>query len=76
MNLYINIINYLFLAMLGFLCSTLAFSSCRDRRPLFIPVHRLLISVACPVAEHGVWASVAVAQRLSSCGEWAQLPVT
>ena len=45
---------YLFLAALGFRCCARAFSSCRERRPLFVAVRGLLIAVASPVAEQGL----------------------
>jgi len=45
---YIN----LFLAMLGLCCCEQAFSSCREQGLLFTAVHRLLIAMASPVAEH------------------------
>ena len=35
---------------------------------VFVAVHGLRIAVASLIAEHGAWASVAVAHRLSSCG--------
>ena len=45
---------YLFLAALGLRCCTWAFSSCDEQGLLFIAVHRLLITVASLVAEHGL----------------------
>ena len=48
-------------------CCARAFSSCSERGPLFIAVHRLLTVVASPVAEHWAlraWASVVVAHGL------------
>ena len=44
---------YLFLAALGLLCCTGAFSSCGERGLLFVAVHGLLFVVAPLVAEHG-----------------------
>ena len=44
--------NYLFLAALGLCCCVRAFSSCVERRLLFIAVGGLLIAVASLVAEH------------------------
>ena len=49
--IFFNLI-YLFLAALGLLCCTQAFSSCGERGLLFVAVHRLLIAVASLVAEH------------------------
>ena len=43
---------YLFLAALGLLCCARTLSSCGERGLLFVAVHRLLIAVASPVAEH------------------------
>ena len=48
-------------------------SSCRERGPLFVVVHRLLIAVTSLVVEHSPWsaASVAVAHGLCcslACG--------
>ena len=75
-NLFIFIF-YLFLAALGLCCCTQAFSSCSERGLLFVVVRRLLIAVASLVAEHGallsMWASVAAARGLSSCGARASL---
>ena len=45
---------FLFLAALGLHCCTRALSSCDERGPLFIVVHRPLIAVASLVAEHGL----------------------
>ena len=52
-NLFIYVFIYLFLAALGLLCCTRAFSSCGERGPLFVAVRGLLIAVASLVAEHG-----------------------
>ena len=49
-----NLFIYLFLAVLGLRCCTRAFSSCGERRLLFVAVRRLLIAVASLVAEHGL----------------------
>ena len=43
---------YLFLAVLGLRCCVQVFSSCGERRLLFLAVHGLLIAVASLVAEH------------------------
>ena len=45
---------YLFLAALGLRCCVWALSSCGERGLLFVVVRRLLIAVACLVAEHGL----------------------
>ena len=45
---------FLFLAVLGFRCCARAFSSCGEWGLLFVVVHRLLLAVASPVAEHGL----------------------
>ena len=45
---------FLFLAALGLYCCTLAFSSCGERRLLFVAVHGLLIAVASLAVEHGL----------------------
>ena len=45
---------YLFLAVLGLRCCARAFSSCGERRLLFVAVHGLLIAEASLVAEHGL----------------------
>ena len=49
------------------------FSSCFERRLLFVVVCGLLIAVAshCRALALGAQASVVVARRLSSCGSWA-----
>ena len=63
------------MAALGLCCCARAFSSCGEQGLLFIEVHRLLIAVAslcCGAWALGVWASVAVACGLSSCGMRAQ----
>ena len=44
----------LFLAALGLPCCVRAFSSCGERRLLFIAVRGLFIAVASLVAEHGL----------------------
>ena len=49
-NLFIFI--YLFLAVLGLRCCMRAFSSCSERRLLFVAVRGLLIAVASLAAEH------------------------
>ena len=64
---------YLFLAVLSLRCCVRAFSSCGKQRLLLVAVHRLLIAVASPVAEHGLQSagSVVLAHGLScsaACG--------
>ena len=44
----------LFLTALGLRCCVRAFSSCGERRLLFVVVHELLIVVASLVEEHGL----------------------
>ena len=70
--LFFKLIN-LFLAVLGLHCCTRAFSSCGERRLLFIAAQQLLIVVAsrCRAWALGTRASVGVACGLSSCGLWA-----
>ena len=52
---FFKIFIYLFiLAALGLHCCVRAFSSCGERGLLFVAVHRLLIAVACLVAQHGL----------------------
>ena len=56
-DLFINfflIFIYLFLAVLGLLCCTWAFSSFGERGLLFVAVCGFLIAVASLVAEHGL----------------------
>ena len=53
--------------MLGLRFCARAFSSCCERGPLFIAVHRPLTVAAPPVAEHRLQT-----RRLSSCGSQAQ----
>ena len=43
-----------FLAALGLRCCVRAFSSCGKQELLFVVVHRLLITVASLVVEHGL----------------------
>ena len=54
-----------FLVAMDLCCCMWDFSSCDKRKLLFIAVHRLLIELASPVAEHrlGSWG-----RGLSSCG--------
>ena len=59
-------ISLFFLAVLGLCFCVRAFSSCGERGPLFIAVHRPLIVAASPVVEHRLQT-----RRLSSCGSWA-----
>ena len=56
------------MAVLGLRFCARAFSSCSERGPLFIAVHRPLTVTASLVAEHRLQTC-----RLSSCGPWAQL---
>ena len=49
-----NLCIYLFLAALGLLCCTWAFSSCRELGLLFVAVRGLLIAVASLVVEQGL----------------------
>ena len=49
---YFNTFIYLFLGALGLRCCAQAFSSCGERRLLFIVVRELLIAVASLVAKH------------------------
>ena len=75
---FIYFIFILYLAVLGLSCCSQAFSSCGERGLLFIAVHRLLIAVASPVAEHRLQAhglqqlwhvdSVVVVHGLQSSG--------
>ena len=66
---------FFFLAALGLCCCTRAFSSCSERRLLFVAVRGLLIVVASRCGEWalGSWASVVAAHRLNSCGTQTQL---
>ena len=76
--LKINLLIYLFLAVLGLRCCAQAFSSCGEQGLLFVAVRGLLIMVASLVVEHGLQAhglqqlwhagSVVVACRLQSTG--------
>ena len=50
----INLLIYLFLAVLGLRCCARAFSSCGEQGLLFIEVCGLLIVVASLVVEHGL----------------------
>ena len=45
---------YVCMSALGPRCCAQAFSSCGERGLFFVEVHRLLIAVASPVAEHGL----------------------
>ena len=56
------------MAVLGLRFCARAFSSCGERRPLFIAVHGPLTVAASPVAEHRLQT-----RRLSSCGSRAEL---
>ena len=52
-NFFFNLLIYVFyLAVLVLRCFVLTFSSCSERRLLFIAVPGLLIAVASLVAEH------------------------
>ena len=53
-SLFKILLIYLFLAALGLCCCARAFSSCRERRLLFVVVRGLLIAVASVVEEHGL----------------------
>ena len=64
----INLLIYLFLAVLGLRFCARAFSSCGKRGPLFIAVRGPLTLAASPAAEHRLQT-----RRLSSCGSRAQL---
>ena len=59
---------YVCMAVLGLRFCARAFSSCGERGPLFIAVHRPLTVAASPVAEHRLQTC-----RLSNCGSRAQL---
>ena len=65
-KLFINLLIYLFLAVLGLRFCARAFSSCSKQGPLFIAVRGPLTVVASPVAEHRLQT-----RRLSSCGSRA-----
>ena len=67
-SIFINLLIYLFLALLGLRFSARAFSSCGEWGPLFIAVRGPLTVAASPVAEHRLQK-----RRLSSCGSQAQL---
>ena len=77
-DLFIYLLTYLFMAVLGLCCCTWAFSSCGKQGLLFIAVCGLLIVVASLVAEHGLqthelqqlWhtGSAVVAHELQSTG--------
>ena len=56
------------MAVLGLRFCVRAFSSCGERRPLFIAVRGPLTVAASPVAEHRLQT-----RRLSSCGSQASL---
>ena len=58
---------YLFLAVLGLCCCAWAFSSCRERRLLFVAVCGLLNAVASLVVEPG-----SRHKGFSSCGTRGQ----
>ena len=51
---FFNIFIYFLMAALGLRCCVRAFSSCGERRLLFVVVHGLLIAVASFVEEHGL----------------------
>ena len=57
---------YLFMAVLGLRFCARALSSCGERGPLFIAVHRPLTIAASLVVEHRLQT-----RRLSSCGSRA-----
>ena len=52
--LFIYLLIYLFLAVLGLRFCARAFSSCGERGLLFVALHGILIAVASLVAEHGL----------------------
>ena len=54
MVLYLFLLIYLFLSVLGLRCCTQAFSSCGERGLLFLAVRELLSAVASLVTEHGL----------------------
>ena len=64
---FLNIYLFIF-AVLGLHFCARAFSSCGERGPLFIAVHRPLTIAASLVAEHRLQT-----RRRSSCGSQAQL---
>ena len=61
------------LIVLGPHCCTWAFYSCGEQGLLLIVAHGLLIAVSswCGAQALGIWASVVVAEGLSSWGTWA-----
>ena len=65
-KIFIYLFIYLFLAVLGLRFCARAFSSCDERGPPFIAVHRPLTVAASLVAEHKLQTL-----RLSSCGSRA-----
>ena len=73
-NLFFFFLNFLFIYLFNFGCvlglrfCARAFSSCGERRPLFIAVRRPLTIAAPPVAGHRLQT-----RRLSNCGSRAQL---
>ena len=60
--LFIYLLTYLFMTVLGLRFCARAFSSCGNRGPLFIAVRRPLTIAASLVAEHRLQT-----RRLSSC---------
>ena len=67
-NLFINYLFIIFLAVLGLRFCARAFFSCGERGPLFIAVRGSLTVAASLIAEHKLQM-----RRLSSCGSRAQL---
>ena len=67
-NLFIDLLIYLFMAVLGLRFCARAFSSCGKQGPLFIAVRGPLTIAASLVAEHRLQT-----RRLSNCGSGAQL---
>ena len=63
---FLNLLIYLFMAVLGLRFCARAFSSCGKRRPLFIAVRGPLTVTASLVAEHRLQT-----RKLSSCGTQA-----
>ena len=69
---FINLLIYLFLAVLGVRCCTRAFSSCGQRGLFFVAVCGLIaVASHCRARALGLRASVVAACGLSSCGSQA-----
>ena len=67
----INLFIYLFLAVLGLCCCAQAFSSCGTTLHCGARASHCGDFSCCGAQALGVWASVVVARRLSSCGSRA-----